>query len=126
MTVLSLYLSCSGDSVVYLPETIEIDGYSCGLIEVQGRLITEKKIFEPLFMCCDFCEDSFIDNNKLPILRQMKRNQSVVSTKDINHVIWVKVNRHSIRKIRLYICDKLGNVPSFKSGSLQCSLQLIS
>lgn len=125
MSSLCLYLNCSGDSVTYLAETLEIEGYGCGLIDVQGRLVTEKKVNESLFLCCDFCEDSFVDESKLPILRQMKKNQNNVSIKDINHVVWVKISRYSIRKVRLYICDKFGNIPSFKSGSLQCSLLLI-
>lgn len=118
----ALYLSCFGDSTQILAETLEVEGFGCGVIDVQGKLQIDKKSGESLFLCCDFCEDSLVNNNRLPILRQLDQNRNGVMVKDINHVIWLKVIRTSIKKVRLYICNSSGEIIPFKSGSLQCTL----
>ena len=115
------------DQTTNLAVPIVGSGYGCGLIEVTGRLVnadTSRKA-EPIFLCCDVCEDSNVEGNKMPALRQLKRNPNGVITNDVNHVIWLRLNRPEISAIRVYIADSTGELVTLSSFRLNCLLLFV-
>lgn len=120
----ALYLWTNGDSVTTLAETIEIEGYGCALFDVHGQL-KEASPSKPYYLCSDISDDVFVNNIKLPVLRQLKLNSKGFVTNEIEKPIWITVTRRSISKIRLYLCDDEGNIFSFKGRGLYCTLLLV-
>ena len=118
-----IYLWTNGNHVTYLAETLELEGYGCGVIDVHGKL--ENGNGHSYYLCCDMTEDVFVNNIKLPVLRQIRTNSKDFISSQINHVIWLKITRSTISKIRLYICNEKGDVQSFKGRGLFCTLLLI-
>ena len=119
----AVYLSTNGDNTITLPQPLEVQNYGCGIIEMTGKVQSGYR--EPLFLCCDICEESVVGNIKLPVLRYINRNGRNIISKSIDHVIWLKVMRPSISSIRLYIADYTGRVVSVGSNQLYCTLLFI-
>ena len=117
------YLFTNGDSITNLAVPLEVQGYGCGVIEMNGKVVSENR--EPLYLCSNICEESYVGNIKLPVLRQIKRNQSGIVGGTISHIIWLRVMRPNISNIRLYIADKFRNVIPVKNNKLNCTLLFI-
>ena len=77
-----LYLTTTGDDTIELPTPLDIEGYLCGIVELAEKEVNLKG---DLFLCCDFCEESVVD--QIPVLRGIKRKQTGIVYNDINHVI---------------------------------------
>ena len=56
-----------------------------------------------LYLCSDIVEESDVGNIKMPVLRSLKRKNGIPV--EINNVVWLRVKRPSISRIRLYIAD---------------------
>ena len=61
----ALYITTSGDTTLELPIPIDIEGYVCGIIEMNGKLSTYKG---NLFLCLDICEESIAGETVMPVL----------------------------------------------------------
>lgn len=123
----AVYAWTNGDTITNLAETLEIEGFGVGLIEIYGRPKLDIKYKNKnLFLCSDITQDTYVGNMKLPVLRMLTTNsQGSVITKDINKVIWLKVTRRSINYLRLYICDDKGELVSLGNKRLNCTLLFI-
>lgn len=120
----ALYLSTTGDSTIEIPETLEVEGYYVGIVELHGKL--DSKRGKTCYLCSDICEESIIGENRLPILRSIHRKPNGTLINDeMYKVIWLKVMRPSISTIRLYICDETGEIITLGKNSLTCTLLLI-
>ena len=119
----ALYLSTNGDTTTQLPIPLEVQGYGCGIIEMTGKVYHADK--EPLYLCSDICEESFIGGNKMPVLRRIKRGASGIVNSIIHNVIWLRVMRPTISSIRLYISNGNGEIISLGSEQLNCTLLFI-
>ena len=119
----SLFLSTSGDNTIDLPLPLEVEGYACGIIELNGRIESLKN--EELFLCCDICEESFSGVTMMPILRNIKRRSNGSIVNEINHVIWLRVMRPHISSIRLYIANQFGDIIALPKNNLKCTLLFI-
>ena len=93
----ALYLSTTGDTTTELAAPLEVEGYGCGVIEMTGRIRSGYR--EPLYLCCDICEESFINDTKMPILRFIDRLSNGKINNEIKHVIWLKVMRPNINSV---------------------------
>ena len=82
----ALYLSTKGDDTIDLPVPLEVENYLCIIVEMSDKVNTFK---ENLFLCCDICEESFMGEIMMPVLRSIKRKTSGMVNNDINHVIWL-------------------------------------
>ena len=82
----ALYLSTKGDDTIDLPVPLEVENYLCGIVEMSGKVNTFK---EDLFLCCDICEESFMGEIIMPVLRSIKRKTNGMVNNDICHVIWL-------------------------------------
>ena len=116
-------LSTRGDTTTQLPIPLEVQGYGCGIIEMTGKVYSTDT--KPLYLCSDICEESFIGNNKMPVLRRIKRGSGGIVNSDINNVIWLRVMRPTISSIRLYISNGNGEIVSVGSEELNCTLLFI-
>lgn len=119
----ALYLSTSGDSTIELPNTLEAEGYGCGVVEIYGKV--HHSVAEPLYLCSDICQESIVDNSKLPVLRKIRRSSNAVVKPNIYKVIWLPILRPNITSIRLYICNAQGDIISLGKEKLYCTLLII-
>ena len=117
----AVYLTTQGDTTTELPVTLEIEGYGCGVIEMSGKVVGSK----PLYLCCDICEESTVGELRMPVLRFINTNKNGLVNKSIDHVIWLRVMRPAISRIRLYIADENGEIVSVEDNKLQCTLLFI-
>ena len=75
-------------------------------------------------MLC-FCEESYMGENMMPVLRSIKRKTNGMIINDINHVIWLRVMRPHISNIRLYISDEFGEIKTVDKNKLNCTLLFV-
>ena len=119
----AIYLTTDGDTTTELPVPLEIEGYGCGVIEMSGKVRTG--FTDNLYLCCDICEESYVNNIKMPVLRYISRNRNGLVNKPIDHVIWLRVMRPNISSIRLYISDEHGKIVSVEDNFLNCTLLFV-
>lgn len=114
------------DETTTLAVPIQGITHGVGLVEVSGRVVTSNaRSKENMYICCDICEDSNVEDIKMPVLRQLKRNANGVLTTDIHHIIWLRTNRPEISDIRMYIADSKGQLVSLSSYRLSCLLLFV-
>ena len=116
----AVYPSTEGDTTIELP--LEVEGYGCGVVEINGKF---NSIKENLYLCCDICEESFVGNNRYPILRALEQRPNGLTTNEIHHVIWLCVMRPHISSIRLYIANEYGDIITLGKNKLNCTLLFI-
>ena len=107
---------------------VPIDGekHGYGLFELSGIIVAaDGRKKTPLYLCCDVVEDSNVQGRKMPVLRQLLRNQGGLITNNLNHILWLSLNRPTITNIRLYIADIDGNLAPLTSCRLNCALLFI-
>lgn len=103
------------DFTIDLPQPLQLPGkWSIALTEI--NIIPNKKI--DLYIYCDLCEYSYQRNTCKPILRIIRGS----STFSKPYFIPVAVNYAP--RIRLYIRDSKGNIPSFDISTSRCTLAL--
>ena len=119
----AVYLNTNGDTTIDLPIPLEVEGYGVGVIEMSGRVWNGFR--DSLFLCCDICKESMVNNTKMPILRYINRNPNGLVNKSIDHVIWLKVMRPNINSIRLYIADEFMKIVLVNENALNCTLLFI-
>ena len=116
----ALYLSTNGDTTIQLPIPLEVQGYGCGVTEMTGKVFHSVK--EPIYLCSDICEESFVGQNKMPVLCRIKRGVSGIVNSNIYNVIWLRVMRPTINSIRLYISNGSGEIISLGPEELNLTL----
>ena len=114
---------------IYFDHTIELNcplelyDHEVGLIDLTGRVqAKDEKRKTPLYLCCDICEESNVMNSSMPVIRQIMRGQAGNITNNMNNVIWMKMTRHSMHNIRIYIADVDGNLQSLANCLLNGTL----
>jgi hypothetical protein len=115
-------ISDKNDTAVEFSVPLEVAGYECGISDIGGEL--KENIDTTVYLCSDICEESFVGNVKLPVLLKLKRNRKGVVLDNVDHMIWLNLNRPSISRIRFYICDVKGNVLSEGKNKWYCTLLL--
>ena len=86
------------DFTIELPEALVLDGeWECALSDIY---YDNSAINEELFVFSDICNDSYVYNNRLPILRKV--NKPDIFTLPY----FTSVNLREIQRIRIFIKDK--------------------
>ena len=119
----AVYLSTNGDTTTQLPTPLEMQGYGCGVIEMTGKVYHSER--EPIYLCSNICEESFVGNIKMPILRRIKRGASGIVNSSIRNIIWLRVMRPTISSIRFYIANGKGEIITLGAEELNCTLLFI-
>ena len=122
----ALYLSTNGDTTTVFPFPLELQGYGCAVIEMNGKITSPKSAsngpYDNLYLCCNIVEESLVGNVKMPILRTIIRRNNIVTSGQLQKLIWLKVMRPTISSIRLYIADNNGDIVSLPRNKLNCTL----
>ena len=119
-----IHLETNGDTTVNYEIPLEYEGYGIGLVSIDGKIKIMKN--EDLYLCCDIIEESFIKNKKLPILYPLYRDETGFIDCPIYNILFLRIIRPSISSIRLYICDKKGNIVSLSKNYLKCTLLIVA
>lgn len=119
-----VYLWTNGDHITNLSETLEVEGYGCGILDISGKL-PQLNANDVYYLCCDFIEDSFVNSTRLPVLREIRVNSKGGIQSDVGHVIWIPVTRTSLSYARLYITDHNGKIISLGGRGLYSTLLFI-
>ena len=144
----AVYLTTNGDTTTILSTPLEVQGYGCGVLELNGKVTVPKRLLkgnksqtlpdkvedeeevaadekctDNLYLCSDIVEESDVGSIKMPVLRYLKRKNGIPV--EISNVIWLQVMRPSISRIRLYIADETGKILSLPKNTLNCTLLFI-
>ena len=107
-----------------IPEKLHLDGCACALYEISGKVSPSPP--SPVFICADFIQRSSAGEKHLPILRRLQfsrgSGQSGTIRKVFNKMIWIPVTRSPISEMKLHISDEQGDILSFDSCQVNCTL----
>ena len=100
---------------IELPKTLDLQGnWKCALAEI----FYSESLDQDLFVYCDICEYSYIDDGYKPILR-------VVNGSDIYDTLFYQpITTQFVNRIHIYIKDEAGNQPSVDIKHLRCTLKI--
>ena len=102
---------------------IDVTDHILGLFELTGRIqAKDEKKKTPLYLCCDLCEESNVQNVKMPVIRQIFRSQGGNINNVLYNIIWYKINRNHVKRIRLYIADINGDIQALSNCLLNGTL----
>ena len=107
---------------IQLPQTIPING-NCliGLCEIRGL---KKQRSKEIFICCDQCQYSIVDDKLYPVLRCVDTSDEV---KIIHTPFYVSSKiTSSIDHLSFYILDGKGELASFLKEPLKISIHIKS
>lgn len=103
------------DFTVDLVQCLNTRGnWQCALTEIEF----DKGFSGDLYVYSDICTGSSVREHSLPILRIVKKSAI------FRRPYYMEVSRDFIQRVRVYIRDKNGNIPTFVSKELRCSLHL--
>jgi hypothetical protein len=118
-----LYLWTNGDSTIPLAELLHLEGQLVGVVDIHGKIENgEESMKKPYYLCSDIANEAYVNSIKLPVLCQICTNTNGYINNTMNNVIWLRVRRETIDKLRLYICDEKGDIKSFEGKGVYCTL----
>ena len=101
-----LYLSTNGDTTTVLPYPLELQGYGCAVIDMNGKITSPKSgsngPYDNLYLCCNIVEEPLVENVKMPILQTIIQRNNIVSPGQIHNLIWLKVKTQHIKHKAIY------------------------
>ena len=79
---------------------VDITNNVIGLGELTGHVqAKDERRKTPLYLCCDVCEDSNVENIKMPVLRQIMRSQGGNISSSLNNIFWIEVTRNIVKSL---------------------------
>ena len=92
--------------------------WECGLKEINIPLKEET-----MTICSNLCQESYIENTMLPVLRivHKKKKESYCL---LNDPFYVVMKTHNVNKLRIFIRGRNIKSLSDKQSSVQCTLHL--
>ena len=118
-------------------EYIHLDDYGilfenhlCSLFNLNGKINLSNReqlssAEKRLFICSDICSTEAVINGgiKLPALREIsfKADGETVDT-NLSNLLWLEVKNKRLKKLRLFLLNALGQEPSLKSCTLNCTI----
>lgn len=113
------------DFITELPQELELSGdWDCALTEIGFiNCLDFLDTIQEIYIFCDICEDVFVRNQQLPILRRIQFFEKKESF-NFSVPYYIKVIRNRIKRIRIYITDENFQIISFSSGYSFCTLHL--
>ena len=122
----AVYLTTNGDTTTFLSTPLEVQGYGCGIIELDRKVIIPKRLMKnkPKPMPSPPMTPNGEDR-EIPPHEELKDQSLEQNNNEINNVVWLRVKRPSISRILLYIADDRGKVFSLPKNTLNCTLLFI-
>lgn len=135
------------DNFIQLPLTLDLKNKSVGLVDINGYYWPRIPGNKTLYLCCDIVKNNGIisrisDSNVYPILRQLvfksaksQRHPGNLVDDDeqvnymydriketYNKILFLPCHEQKVDTLRLYLIDENGNLPSFHTCELNCTL----
>lgn len=115
------------EKLISLPKALEMQDMGCALFEIKGKIPLAMTV-EPLYLCADFVEDSFVGCNSFGVLRRLDADLQKQGTIDhkFDRLLWIPCKNNQLSELRLYISDESGNHLSFDNCQFLCTLLFTS
>lgn len=114
------------DTTVQLSGAIDLKGYGLASLQLSGFLKSWDWKKDLLFLCGDFCQESYLNSAMQPVLCSISKGFGGGGTVlDVTNPVWLKPNRERLTSVRLYVVDQNGNRKSFEGSFLKCTLVFI-
>lgn len=105
---------------------IDLSGdWECGLTEFSFQMKSEfLKSISEIYIFCDICEDIFVRNQQLPVLRRVQLQEHDDNTYSFIFCkpFYMKVIQKRIKRIRVYLFDENLQLSSLSQGTCNCTL----
>lgn len=111
------------EKLINLPQSIEMQDMGCALFEVKGNIPLAMTV-EPLFLCADFVQDSFVGSNSFGVLRRLDgdpQNRGKINA-TFDTLLWIPCKNNQLDELRLHISDETGHPLSFDNCDFNCTL----
>ena len=103
------------DFQIYLPHSLKLIGdWDCALVDITS----DQDIDIPLYIFCDFCEDNYVNNKLLPVIRKTYVPEMFTNLYNC------KITRDYLTSFRIYIKTLQLKTPSFDCKQLSCTLRI--
>lgn len=116
----------SQDFTTELPHELDRSGdWECGLREFSFQIKSEfLKSISEIYIFCDICEDIFVRNQQLPVLRRVQLQEHDDNTYSFIFCkpFYMKVIQKRIKRIRVYLFDENLQLSSLSQGTCNCTL----
>jgi len=121
-----IHLKTNGRTVTRLAQHIHFESRACAtLVSLCGKLdisgITSSDL-KPYYLCCDLLDDVYLHNHMRPVLSRFTVNSKGTVNSSIQHMVWIPLKTKAFSKIKLYICNELGETVSFRGKGVYCTL----
>ncbi len=108
---------------IELPHSLHLDGtWYCALTEIQFK--TKTLNWHEANILVDICEDSYVCDTNLPILRRIVSEGRKKVALQFSVPYYIKVSRNYISRIKFLIKDEHLKAVSFITEHLTCVLHL--
>ena len=91
-----------------------MENLECALVDITFTDF----LTEDIYVCCDICEYSYINNSYKPLLR------IVNGTEIFQNLYFFPVINQSVKRMHVYLRNKDGKLPSINVDRLRCTLAL--
>ena len=123
---ISLHFSMTkNDQTFDLANSLTTNKFLCGVLKLRGKVPNPKNVQSRLFLCCDFCQDSYVNSTKMPALCEIVFKPNGTINTSFSNITWLHILRPNIASVRLYLCTEEGTLFSLEEGDLRCSLLFV-
>ncbi len=103
------------DFTIDLPQPLLLEGkWKCGLAEIGFS----NPIGDELYVYCDICDYSYVTDSNKPILRIVRGSRLYTQP------FFIPIINQHVSRIRVYIRDESGQIPSVVVQQSRCTLLL--
>lgn len=107
----------SHDFIVELPQTLHLEGeWECALV-----VLFNLEQLKVVVLMSDLCSSSYMDNQKLPVLRRFLLSRGSIP---ITTPFYVPLTRDQIQRFRIYLSYSELNNSTLRIKTLYCTLHL--
>ncbi len=109
------------DFIVELPHPLHLTGiWECALVDMQlSRSQNSSLVF---YVCCDLCEDSYVNNTQLPVLRSLSSKAKTFT--QFSQPQYMRVKRDRVTRLRVFIRSWSDIDLSLAKELVTCTLHL--
>ena len=116
------------DFSINLPRHIQLEGrWVCALTKVMLTYPCNEKSEETLFICSDFCTESLVGGEFMPVFDQVWVNPGLENFKECEfyNPHYIEVTRGSLSRFRICIRTELLKLPSCNLETIDCVLHFV-
>lgn len=115
------------DFTVELPHTLHLLGrWECALTAIQSsKSQSDRSCGLVVYICSDLCEESYVGNKQIPILRSIAvaQEDDRLNT-DFARPYYMLIKRDQVKRIHIFVISASGGRLTFLDEHLTCTLHL--